>query len=1332
MSKNKDKIERKNTSLIIVESPVKAATIKGFLGPKYKVLSSYGHVRDLPKSELGIDLENNFEPKYIVPLKAKKNASLLKKEASKANSVILASVDHEEPTLIQYPDGLVHIEKVGEFIDWLIDSSISPSQFRVAAFDPASHCISFKQIKHAIKHLIKGKLLRIKTDYGRTITITASHSLFQKNVKGTIKTVAGKNLKKGDFILVPTNIPIERKELAGKQIDILRAIYKNGELRNKVFIKSSSIAEYRKSQLLAPRNDNTPQFTPRIFFTDEFRNKLQENRSAQGWSQRTLATQIECSQSDISEWENGRGNPTLERGKKYLDTLGLKFNKLVATKEVTVGPSSIEQAIARAIETQWRDSRKSKSRSWQPLNWFTWEELEQRFSKDKTIEISRSNHSHCMPRFISVDRDLMLFLGFFIAEGSFLTHGKYTRFSFGPKTHGAEGSNIKCICEITKRLFNLNPSDFKQKTGHSVVLNSTLITFFLKEILGIKKGAGNKNVPNLIFNVSRKLQFVFLKGCFLGDGTLGKRSITFNTISPSLASGISYLLLQNGLIASSSVAISKKPNRKPLHQITITGKEKLTTVLPIWEEHYKAQLLKEYCKKNINSSKQNFSLIKQEGGDLALLRIKNIEKVKPSSHYAYDFSVEGENFVCGNGGICAHNTDEDREGEAIAYHLAFLLGLNGEVNEAKASSSASRLDASRHSLKEYQRIVFHEITESAIKEALGKPRKIDMALVFAQQARRILDRIVGYKLSPFLWKKVARGLSAGRVQSVAVRLVVEREREIQKFVPAEYWTVTALLKKPGGVKLKQSEGDEDKSSSSPFANARVFEATLIAKDGKLVDRLEVKNGKEAEKIIKDLNGADYLVEKIEKKEIKRNPFPPLTTSTLQQESWKKFRFPARLTMRLAQQLYENGLITYHRTDSVNLSTQSLFAAKEFIIKEYGEKYWAGFFRKYKTKSKNAQEAHEAIRPTFPDRTPDKLKIVKEDKSSFPSFAAARLYELIWKRFIASQMQQAIFDTVAVDITARNYTFRANGQTLKFDGFLKVDEAKASSSPFAIARVFEERELPKLKEEEALDLVKITPDQHFTEPPARYNEASLIKALEENGIGRPSTYAPILSNIQDKNYIEKNEQRRFQPTEIGTVVNDLLVKHFPTVIDIDFTAQMEEELDEIAQAKKEWVPVINEFYKPFAENLKQKYEEVSKKDITEKPTEKTCPKCGAPLIIRIGRYGQFYACSKFPKCRHTESLEKNVLGIKCPKCKKGEIVEKRTKRRKIFYGCNRFPECDFALWDKPTGEFCPKCKSLLITTKRRQVKCSNAECRKKRAVDEDKSSSKTSPFSEQIR
>jgi DNA topoisomerase-1 len=591
-------------------------------------------------------------------------------------------------------------------------------------------------------------------------------------------------------------------------------------------------------------------------------------------------------------------------------------------------------------------------------------------------------------------------------------------------------------------------------------------------------------------------------------------------------------------------------------------------------------------------------------------------------------------------------TDEDREGEAIAYHLIYLLELDSK--------------------KPYQRIVFHEITKSAIEEALKNPRKINMDLVDAQQARRILDRIVGYKLSPFLWKKVARGLSAGRVQSVAVRLVAEREKEIENFIPQEYWTIEALLRK-----LKNGE----------------FKALLIKKDGRILDKLEIKNEKEAKKIVKDLKGAEYKVMSVEKKEIKRNPLPPFTTSILQQDSWKRFRFPAKFTMRIAQNLYERGLITYHRTDSLNLSEQSLFSAKKFIEKNYGKNYWAGFLRKYKTKAKGAQEAHEAIRPTYLDKKPSKLD---ENQS--------KIYDLIWRRFIACQMAQAIFDSTTVDISAKNYIFRATGQVLKFEGFLKVFPMK-----------FEETELPSLKKDELLKLKELIPSQHFTQPPPRYTEATLIKALEENGIGRPSTYAPILSTIQEKNYIEKDENKKFRPTEIGLVVNDLLVTHFPKIVDTGFTALMEEDLDKIADGKEKWAKICREFYKPFEENLKQKYEEVSKKDITEKPTKKKCPKCGANLLIRLGKYGKFYACSKFPKCRYTESLKENTLGIKCPKCKEGKIVQKRTKKHKIFYGCDQYPKCDLALWDKPTGETCPKCKSLLAQTKRGQIKCSNKDC-----------------------
>lgn len=592
-------------------------------------------------------------------------------------------------------------------------------------------------------------------------------------------------------------------------------------------------------------------------------------------------------------------------------------------------------------------------------------------------------------------------------------------------------------------------------------------------------------------------------------------------------------------------------------------------------------------------------------------------------------------------------TDEDREGEAIAWHLAEALKLAD---------------------KDYQRIVFHEITKTAIEEALKNPRKIDMNLVNAQQARRVLDRIVGYKLSPFLWKKVARGLSAGRVQSVAVRLVVEKEREIENFNPQEYWSIVALLKK-----LKNGQ----------------FETTLIKKDDKVLEKLEIKNKAAAEKIVQDLKSAEYKVENIEKKEVRRNPFPPFTTSTLQQEAFRRFRFPAKLTMSVAQNLYERGLITYHRTDSLNLSSLALGTAKKFIGKNYGENYHQ--FRQFKTKSKGAQEAHEAIRPAYPDKTPDKIKLEERN---------LKLYQLIWQRFIACQMKEALFDATTVDVKAGKYIFRATGQILKFDGFLKVYPIK-----------FEEAELPALEKEELLELIKLNPQQHFTQPPARYTEASLIKALESEGIGRPSTYAPIISTIQERNYIEKNNKRYFQPTEIGTVVNDLLVEHFPRIVDIKFTANMEENLDEVAEGEKEWKKILKEFYEPFNKNLEEKYQAVSKKEFTEKPTEKKCPKCGAPLLIRLGRFGQFYACSKFPKCRYTESLSDNKLNLKCPKCQQGEIVEKRTKRSKIFYGCSRFPECDFALWDKPTGENCPECGSLLVE-KNKKIRCSNKQCESK--------------------
>ncbi len=614
-------------------------------------------------------------------------------------------------------------------------------------------------------------------------------------------------------------------------------------------------------------------------------------------------------------------------------------------------------------------------------------------------------------------------------------------------------------------------------------------------------------------------------------------------------------------------------------------------------------------------------------------------------------------------------TDEDREGEAIAWHLTQAFGLDQ---------------------KETDRIVFHEITKKAIEEALKNPRKIDMDLVNAQQARRILDRLVGYELSPFLWNKVAKGLSAGRVQSIAVRLIVEREREIKNFKSEEYWSIEALL------------------AQQPTANRQQpteFIATLIKENDKQLDKLAIKNEAEAKKILGNLENSKWQVATIDSKKIQKYPSPPFVTSTLQQEAVKKLGFSAKQTMQIAQQLYEGinlgpegsvGLITYMRTDSLNLAKDAIEDIRNYIGKIFGKNYLPPSPKLYKTKSKGAQEAHEAIRPANIDLSPEDIK-------KFLTPQQYKLYNLIWKRALACQMMPAILNTTAIDIEAKSlttetiYTFRATGSQIKFDGFLKVYDGK-----------IEETFLPELKEKELLNLKKITPLQHFTQPPARYNEASLIKALEAEGIGRPSTYAPTISTIQERNYVQKDENRKLAPTEIGFTVNDLLVEHFPQIVDLKFTARLEENLDKIAEGQEKWVPVIREFYEPFKENLTKKYDEVEKKKAIAEPTDRICPKCGKPLVIRTSRFGRFYACSDFPKCRYTENIA-NTIGVICPKCIEGEIVAKKTKRGKMFYACNRWPKCDFALWQKPTGAKCPQCGSLLVEAAREKVKCSNKEC-----------------------
>ncbi|MEK7655538.1 MAG: type I DNA topoisomerase [Patescibacteria group bacterium] len=656
-------------------------------------------------------------------------------------------------------------------------------------------------------------------------------------------------------------------------------------------------------------------------------------------------------------------------------------------------------------------------------------------------------------------------------------------------------------------------------------------------------------------------------------------------------------------------------------------------------------------------------------------------------------------------------TDEDREGEAISWHLAQILDEEPEKTK---------------------RITFHEITKDAIMEALKNPRMLDMKQVDAQQARRILDRLVGYKLSPFLWTKVRRGLSAGRVQSVAVRLIVDREREITAFVPQEYWSIEGVFASPKN---------------------ETFDAKLHSLSGKTLDKMALKSKADADALLGDLRSVSYSVTSVETKDKKASPPPPFTTSTLQQEANRRLGFSAKQTMTIAQKLYEGvdigeegavGLITYMRTDSVNMADKFLTEANDFITKEYGAKYALESPRKYKTKSKGAQEAHEAIRPTDPSRDPD-LLVSSLDPGQL------KLYKLIWQRALATQMQDAKLLGTSVDITGGNAMFRATGQQVAFDGYLKLypDQDK-------------DKFLPELAEKDAIKTQEIEGKQHFTEPAARYSDATLVKALEELGIGRPSTYAPTISTVIDRGYVERDEKKRLLPTDIGYEVTDLLVANFPDIVDFEFTARMENSLDNIAEGRMDWRPLISAFYGPFKITLDKREKDLAaeaekeaegvtcpkcdkpmtikhgrfgkflacvgypeckgtrqmpgeKQRAEPEPTDEKCAACGAMMVKKIGRFGPFLSCSKYPECKTIKNIEKPVLDeegniIVCPKCKQGQITERKSKKGKIFFSCNRYPECDQAFWDKPTGTVCPKCGyATLVAKGKSKISCPNEGC-----------------------
>ncbi|MGX7196638.1 type I DNA topoisomerase [Enterococcus olivae] len=591
-------------------------------------------------------------------------------------------------------------------------------------------------------------------------------------------------------------------------------------------------------------------------------------------------------------------------------------------------------------------------------------------------------------------------------------------------------------------------------------------------------------------------------------------------------------------------------------------------------------------------------------------------------------------------------SDPDREGEAIAWHLAFLLGLD---------------------LNEKNRVVFNEITKDAVKAAFKEPRTIDLDLVDAQQARRILDRLVGYSISPILWRKVKKGLSAGRVQSVALKIIIDREKEIRDFKPEEYWSIDGNFKKA----------------------RKKFKAAFWGLDGK---KKKLPNAESIKEVTQRIDGKEFEVKKVEKKERKRNPAAPFTTSSLQQEAARKLNFRTRKTMMVAQQLYEGislgrqgtvGLITYMRTDSKRISDSAKTEVTEFIETTYGKEFAAHGGKKLKN-VQGAQDAHEAIRPTSALRTPEEMeKFLDKDQ--------LKLYRLIWSRFVASQMTPAVLDTMKVTLDQNGVQFIANGSKIKFKGFMQVyvegrDDGKEDK----------ENILPELEVGEIVQSVDIEPKQHFTQPPARFSEATLIRTLEENGVGRPSTYAPTLETIQRRYYV-KLAQKRFEPTELGEIVNTLIEDFFSQIVDVHFTAEMENNLDEVEEGKEDWIKVVDRFYRPFEKELENAEEKIEKIQIKDEPAGFDCELCGHPMVIKLGRYGKFYACSNFPECRNTKPIVKEI-GVECPVCHKGQVVERKSKKNRLFYGCDRYPECEFTSWDKPVGRNCPKCDHYLVEKK----------------------------------
>ena len=1101
-------------ALVVVEAPGKVKKIQGYLGSDYIVKASVGHIMDLPKKGLGVVIENKYAPTYTIMEGKEKVVAELRDIANKVPLVILCSVVYDEPILIRDRTKRIDFVKIGKFIDQCYAGTINPLDYEVAAHNRKTGSIEFRTIKKAIRHISPEKLITLKTDYNRSITITESHSVFSD----LDQVEKGNDCIVGKTLLVPNKLPTNKSPYS-TQIDILQWIIKKQDpyMNQECFISRKQCEQWAQQRAFKIRVGEGIKFDSIVKLTDEARFNLIDLRIETKLSQSVLAKQIGLTQSQICCWEKGKSNPTMGNLKRYLNLLGGGL-ELLGEGNYEICPSIVQQRVEKALTTQCNHSNKSLLRDYIPIK--DLQEIDLPLLSN-VQDIYSHNGKLISKRFIPVDEELGLILGYFSAEGSIIQTQNRVIWSFGPQNHADENTHIYKTIEWIKKYFPFTHKDSRPylQSGQSskISICNSVAKFLFESILDTGYDSYSKKISWLIFSSQQPIQIAFLQGSFLGDGSLQKSVGVFNTVSLELAQGIRYLLLQNGLhsgfsITPPSPSPDKIQNEWEIYRtvncygVTIHSLQNNTVAKQITENHYLYS--SSDAIPNPNTARKYLDVIQ----DTAKLKIKDrIEQIN-TDKFVYDLEVEGHTFICGDGAICAHNSDPDREGEYIGYSIAMLLRREGLG---------------------FQRISYQAITKQAIQKALANPRNLDKNLVRAQQARRILDRLVGFKVSPLLWNSIQKGLSAGRVQSVGLRLIVDRQDEVDQFVPQNYWTVK--------TDFVTSVGN--------------FEATI---ETKFSTELEAK------KIVTQLKAGQFKIKTIDRKQVPRSPAPPFTTSQLVQQASTILGWDAKRTNSTAQRLYELAYTTYIRSDSVTIDP-SVIPIMRTQLQLSGPKYVPTTPHVYKNND-NAQEAHEAIRPLD-------FSIVSLTGQVPPD--EAKLYDLIYARAIASQAAPALFDRVTITLENSGIELSAKGQTLNFDGYLKFWPHSDNK----------EVTLPNLTTGQVLSNATPSSVRHTTKAPSKYNTASLVKELEESGVGRPSTYQSIIDTLVNRKYITL-EGKAFIPTDIGRKVCGVLKQYIPKVVDIQFTAEMESKLDLVAQGKMDWISVIDYFWKQFDLEIKK--------------------------------------------------------------------------------------------------------------------------------------------------